>query len=119
MNPGNSEKAKNELALAMKNLFGNNLNEVILFGSYARNQQDEESDIDIMVLVKEDQLSLKAYTQSIAEIVTDINLQYDVVLSVILQSTDEFEEYKAVLLFYDYTAGRNTGLCLKIRKQIY
>jgi predicted nucleotidyltransferase len=99
MNPGNSEKAKNELALAMKNLFGNNLNEVILFGSYARNQQDEESDIDIMVLVKEDQLSLKAYTQSIAEIVTDINLQYDVVLSVILQSTDEFEEYKAVLPF--------------------
>jgi predicted nucleotidyltransferase len=100
MNPGNSEKAQNGLALAMKNLFGNKLSEVILFGSYARNQQDEESDIDIMVLVKEDQLSLKAYTQSIAEIVTDINLQYDVVLSVVLQSTDEFEEYKTVLPFF-------------------
>jgi predicted nucleotidyltransferase len=84
----------------MKNLFGNKLSEVILFGSYAQNQQDEESDIDIMVLVKENQLSLKAYTQSIAEIVTDINLQYDVVLAVILQSTDEFEEYKAVLPFF-------------------
>jgi predicted nucleotidyltransferase len=100
MNLANGGKAKNELALAMKNLFGNKLSEVILFGSYARNQQDEESDIDIMVLVKEDQLSLKAYTQSIAELVTDINLQYDVVLSVILQSTDEFEEYKAVLPFF-------------------
>jgi predicted nucleotidyltransferase len=100
MNLANGEKAQNELALAMKNLFGNKLSEVILFGSYARNQQDEESDIDIMVLVKEDQLSLKAYSQSIAEIVTNINLQYDVVLSVILQSIDEYEEYKEILPFF-------------------
>jgi uncharacterized protein len=73
---------------------------VILFGSYARNQQDEESDIDIIVLVKEDQLSLKSYSYKIAEIVADINLQYDAVLSVILQSTDEYEEYKDVLPFF-------------------
>ena len=100
MNQANIEKAKFELAVAMKKLFGGKLSEVILFGSYARNQQDEESDIDIMVLVKDDPLSLKSYSHEIAEIVTDINLQYDVVLSVILQSTDEYEEYKDVLPFF-------------------
>lgn len=100
MNPSNCEKANNELALAMKKLFGNKLSEVILFGSYARNQQDEESDIDIIVLVKEDPLSLKSYSYKIAVIVTDINLQYDVVLSVILQSADEFEDYKDILPFF-------------------
>lgn len=100
MNPINVEKAKKELARAMANLFGNKLSEVILFGSYARNQQDEESDIDILVLVKEDPLSLKSYSHKIAEIVTDINLQYDLVLSVILQSTDEYEKYKDVLPFF-------------------
>ena len=100
MTTSNVEKAKNELAQAMRDLFGSSLSEVILFGSYARNQQDAESDIDIMVLVRKDQLSLKLYSRSIAEIVTDLNLQYDVVLSVILQSTDEYEEYKEVLPFF-------------------
>lgn len=100
MNLVNVEKAKKELVQAMVNLFGNKLHEVILFGSYARNQQDEESDIDILVLVKEDQLSLKSYSYEIAEIVTDLNLKYDVVLSVILQSTDEYEEYKDILPFF-------------------
>lgn len=100
MNPTNVEKAIKELAQAMAGMFGNKLSEVILFGSYARNQQDEESDIDIIVLVKEDQLSLKSYSYKIVEIVADINLQYDAVLSVILQSTDEYEEYKDVLPFF-------------------
>ena len=100
MNLTNVEGAKNELARAMEELFGSKLSEVILFGSYARNQQDEESDIDIIVLVKECPLSLKSYSYKIAEIVTDINLQYDVVLSVILQSVDEYEEYKDVLPFF-------------------
>jgi uncharacterized protein len=100
MNPANVEEAIKELAQAMEGLFGKKLSKVILFGSYVRNQQDEESDIDIIVLVKEEQLSLKSYSYQIAEIVTDLNLKYDAVLSVILQSTDEYEEYKDTLPFF-------------------
>lgn len=114
MNLTNVERAKKELAQAMANLFGNKLSEVILFGSYARNQQDEESDIDIIVLVKEDPLSLKSYSYQIAELVTDLNLQYDLVLSVILQSTDEYEEYKDVLPFFRNI--RNEGVAIHVRE---
>ena len=33
-----------------KTLFGDNLDSVILFGSYARGDYDDESDIDIMIM---------------------------------------------------------------------
>ena len=39
-----------EIAAESKTLFGSNLGSVILFGSYARGEATEESDIDIMVL---------------------------------------------------------------------
>ncbi len=100
MNPANIENAKRELALWLKEIFGAKLNEIILFGSYAKNQSDEESDIDIIVLVDEDKMQLKAYSHSVAEAVTDLNLKYNVVLSVIIQSTTEYEEYKEVLPFF-------------------
>lgn len=100
MNMANAQEAREELALAMRSLFGDKLAEVILFGSYARNQQDEESDIDILVLVNEDKMALKAYSMPVVEMVTEINLQYDVVLSVVLQSMEEYEEYKEVLPFF-------------------
>ena len=100
MNPVHVENAKQELASAMKELFGLKLKEVILFGSYARNQQNEESDIDIIVLVNEDKMKLKLYSHAVAEAVTELNLKYDLVLSVILQNTAEYEEYKEVLPFF-------------------
>ncbi len=100
MNPLNVINAQRELALLLKELFGAKLHEVILFGSYARNQADEESDIDIIVLVNEDKMKLKSYAHAVAETVTELNLKYDVVLSVILQSVSEYEEYKEVVPFF-------------------
>lgn len=100
MNPVNVMNAQKELALLLKELFGAKLNEIFLFGSYARNQADEESDIDIIVLVDEDKMQLKSYSNAVAEAVTELNLKYDVVLSVIIQNTAEYEEYKDVVPFF-------------------
>jgi predicted nucleotidyltransferase len=100
MNLLNVENAKRELAFLLKGIFGAKLNEIILFGSYAKNQADEESDVDIIVLVDEDKMQLKAYSHAVAETVTDLNLKYNVVLSVIVQSTAEYEEYKEILPFF-------------------
>ena len=41
--------------------FGSRLDSVILYGSYARNEADDESDIDIMILVNEDAQELSSY----------------------------------------------------------
>ena len=50
-----------------RKLFGTRLKQLILYGSYARNQQDPESDIDIMILVDEIENSLRKYNYKIAD----------------------------------------------------
>ena len=62
-------------------LFGNKLRELILYGSYARDEQDPESDIDIMILVDEDETVLREYGDEIAGIMTDLSLKYDTFVS--------------------------------------
>lgn len=41
-----------QIATLAKSLLGDKLDSTILYGSYARGEQTEESDIDIMVLAK-------------------------------------------------------------------
>ena len=40
----------NEVAAAAKDTFGDDLQSVILYGSYARGDYDDASDIDIMII---------------------------------------------------------------------
>ncbi|HWR07347.1 nucleotidyltransferase domain-containing protein [Sporomusa sp.] len=72
-----------EIIAKMKDLFGDSLRQVILFGSYARGEQDEYSDMDIMVLVDIDDNELKKYNNGIAELMTDISIKYGVLPSII------------------------------------
>lgn len=82
-------------------LFGERLKKVILFGSYARGDYDEESDIDIMLLLNEDEEILKEYSDKISEIIVDLDLEYNVVLSTILQSERKFSKYLETMPFYN------------------
>jgi predicted nucleotidyltransferase len=45
--------ALRRLAEALAAILGDRLRPLVLFGSYARNQHDEESDVDVLVLVEE------------------------------------------------------------------
>lgn len=83
----------------MHEIYGNKLKKVILYGSYARQEQTEESDIDIMVLVDEDSISLKKYEDSLIDFEVDMNLDYDIVLSIYTKSLMEYQKYIDVLPF--------------------
>ena len=45
----------------MKNYFGNSICEIIVYGSYARGDFNENSDIDIMILVNITETDIKKY----------------------------------------------------------
>lgn len=87
-------------AKEMKNLFGEKLVEVILFGSYSNDKQDEDSDIDLMVLLDLSEESTNQYTHSVAEIASELCLEFNVLLSPILQSKEQFDKYKDILPFF-------------------
>lgn len=83
-----------------KEIFGEKFNSVILYGSYARGDYDDESDIDIMIMVDMSREELAGFRQVIYNYCADLDLQYDVLLSSKLQSKPFFEEWKDVMPFY-------------------
>jgi len=80
----------------IKQINGNNLRKVILFGSYARRKADKNSDIDvILIFQKEPSVKIK---NRIREISNSLSLEYDVVIAEFLVTQSEFQKYKTPFL---------------------
>ncbi len=61
-----------EVEKALISLFYDELENIILYGSYARGDFTYDSDIDIMVLVNEEEDNLKKYDDKITDIMVDL-----------------------------------------------
>ncbi len=90
----------NEIVAAMRFVFGDALRQVILFGSYARGEQEEYSDLDIMVLVNIPDNELKQYNNAIAEVMTDVSIRHGILPSIIDKNYEHFYQWAPVLPFY-------------------
>ncbi len=84
----------------VKELTGEHLVKVILYGSYARNSQDKYSDIDIMILVEDSEENIKKYEDEFADTIFELSLKYDILLSIIFKSNNQFNKYLDILPFY-------------------
>ena len=80
--------------------FGSRLDSVILYGSYARNEADAESDVDVMILVNEDAQELSSHRYALNSFGTGLDLKYGVFTSMVLQNAETFYKWKDVLPFY-------------------
>jgi predicted nucleotidyltransferase len=80
--------------------FGSKLKEIILYGSYARNQQTHESDVDIMLIFDADRYEIVKYRDKIVDIMVDLSLKYDLVVSITENSVEDFKEYINYVPFY-------------------
>ncbi len=73
----------------LKEIFQDDLDSVIIYGSQARGESTDESDIDILCVMKKPfnygELILKT-----AKISADISLKHDVVISTAFVTVDEF-----------------------------
>lgn len=85
---------------AAQQLYGDKLNRIILYGSYARGDNREESDIDVMILLNCDSGEIKRLRSLTAEMASDISLEEDVFLSILLRDKEYFENNLEFLPFY-------------------
>lgn len=87
----------NRLVSGMKDIFGDNIFKIILYGSTARGTASDGSDIDIAVITS-------GYTNEMhdqmIDLTVDLELGYDKVLSVVLINYDHFMEWENTLPFY-------------------
>ena len=79
-------------------LYGTRLKKIVLYGSYARGQaNDEHSDIDLAIVLDGD-ISPGKEIDRMIDIITDINLDYGVLLSVYPVSENDYRSVNSPLL---------------------
>lgn len=81
-------------------IFGKDLLDVLLYGSYARGEQDEESDIDVLALVDLSKPELAKYRRTVSDLSSEIDLEHDVLLSIKLQDAETFRRFGQTLPFF-------------------
>ena len=85
----------------VKRILGNKLSKVILYGSYARGDFRENSDIDIMVLTTLTDDEIEKIENRIFDLAFDFEMEYGIDISVIIKNEDYFNYWLGALPFYD------------------
>jgi predicted nucleotidyltransferase len=87
-----------EFKVKISELYGQRLKKVVLYGSYARgNANDEHSDIDLAVVLV-GAVDPCEEIDRMADIFTDLNLEHNVLIAVYPVSEDDFEKVESPLL---------------------
>jgi len=96
-------KAKNiqpileELKEKLKQIYGNKLKKIILYGSYARGDATDGSDIDIMIVL-DDITDPVTERERYFDAILELDLKYDTVISVIPFKEDDFKKRRLPIL---------------------
>lgn len=84
----------------VKQIYGNNLCQVILYGSCARGDFEQDSDIDIMILLNVPPENINEERKKIIDVSDRLDLNYDVVLTPVVQNYERFLHYMPASRFY-------------------
>lgn len=89
-----------EIAAIYRKVFGDDIVKIVLYGSYARGTFDAESDIDIVAIVKGEREELQRKLREVWILSSNLELEYETILSPTVIPYEEFEKYRNVLPYY-------------------
>lgn len=85
----------------VKRILGTKLTKVILYGSYARGDYRDNSDIDIMVLTTLSDDKIEKIETQVFDLAFDFQMEYGIDISVIIKNEEHFNHWLGALPFYD------------------
>ncbi|RYF56616.1 MAG: nucleotidyltransferase domain-containing protein, partial [Cytophagaceae bacterium] len=88
-------------------LYGERLDQVILYGSYARGDFHPESDVDYLVLLRDEQIKAGKEVRMMAPSIGALSLQYDVEVSVFPTSLSNYLSRHTPF----YKSVQHEGIC--------
>lgn len=80
-------------------LFPHEQPDVILFGSYARNEQEDDSDIDVLYLVNASRQQIAEKNWQVGEAASKLLLEHNIVVSPIIENRDYFHQHTYLPFF--------------------
>ena len=89
-----------EMNQSIRGLFPEDSIEVILFGSYARREETDGSDIDVMYLVDAPRTAIAERNWQIGEAAALVLLEHGIVVSPIVENREYFRDKVDVLPFF-------------------
>lgn len=90
-------KLLKDLKVKLKQIYGKNLEMIILFGSFARGTQTKNSDIDVAMILNNKVNPCKEIDKT-AEIVSDLSMFYNELISIYPLSAQKFDNINSTLI---------------------
>jgi len=81
-------------------VYGDDIEAIFLYGSYARGDFDEDSDLDFVAIVKGERVNLQQKLNYILDDSVKMDLEYNVISSPNVIPQDEFYKYQNELPYY-------------------
>ena len=98
--PDNLENILDGYRENMEKIFENHTFRIILYGSYARGDFHQDSDVDIMILADVKPEEISRYADKIYDITYDLEMKYGMEINPCIQSIQIYNQWKKVYLFF-------------------
>ena len=98
--PDNIQQMTGKIVETAKDVLGDKLRNVILYGSYARGDYNEDSDVDIMVLADIGDTDVYEYEKPLWRAASRLDLENDMLISVQIKDRTFFYKWLPALPFY-------------------
>lgn len=99
-----------DVKITLDSIFGQVTKIIILYGSYARGDYDNESDIDFAILLDLKREELSSYYDQLAEAMSDLDLKYEKVINFSPIPISDFEKFKEALPYYRNINGEGVRI---------
>ena len=86
-------------------ILGDKLKQVILYGSYARGNHNDCSDVDIMLLVDLSDSEISEIRYDISGLAFDLSLEYQIMISTVIKNYEHFDKWLSAVPFYQAVKG--------------